>query len=159
MNQKTHSITRLKLRNLVVIVILFCCQFILAQSMSDFFKYEGAKLIGNLAHPTNTFSYANFNVYDDYVWMDIYYKTQHTELRIYKKYGMFTSISVLYDDAIFVSPFVALETMKDLVWDYINSDEDRDAKNRLEKYFDKTISEMSGKELACVIVTLAWADY
>ena len=109
-------------------------------------------------HTTNTFKYANYKIKEDYIWIDAYYEGYNTELKLYRTGGFFTSIEVLSDNDFF-EPFVAAEILKDMAWKTINSQQDQEVKTKFEQFFDKTVANMTGKELTCLLVTLAWLDY
>lgn len=146
-------------QSILVFVFLFIIQTLSAQSqLVKFFRTDGAKLVATLAHPTNTFKYANYKIKEDYIWIDAYYDGYNTELKLYRTGVFFTSIEVLSDNDFF-EPFVAAEILKDMAWKTINTQQDQEVKTKFEQYFDKTVANMTGKELTCLLVTLAWLDY
>lgn len=130
-----------------------------SSSMADFFKYEGVEILAGLAHPANTFKYAKHRVESNYVWVDIYYNDDlNTELKIERNGNFFTKIVVVYDND-FPAPFFLTGFIKDMVWELIEDNSDTQTKNDFERKINKTISEMNGKDLACLKLTFNWLDY
>lgn len=138
--------------------VLFISHNVYSQTMYSFFSNEGNKLLATLAHPTNTFKYAKYRVENNSVWVDIYYEDFNTELRIKRTGDFFTKIEVIYDND-WVSPFTAIGQIKDVVLKFSEDNSDTQTKNEFERKINKVISEMNGKELTCLILTLAWIDY
>jgi hypothetical protein len=129
-----------------------------AQSLSSFFHQEGCELVAALAHPSNTYRYAKYEVRAQEIWVDIYYEEYNTELKIKRKGNFFSGIEVVYDDD-WVNPFAATGIIKDMVWDFINDSSDRERKENFEQLMGKKVAQMNGKELASLILTLAWLAY
>lgn len=130
----------------------------LSSSMSNFFKNSGVATIAELAHPTNTYKSGYYNVYSNKIWVKIYYDGYTTELEITRDGNFFTNIYVISDDD-FITPFTGIELIKDVALDIIKDNSDENNKSAFQKKINKTISEMNGKELACLILTLNWLDY
>lgn len=128
------------------------------RTMSDFFYDEGAELIAKLAHPTNTFSYARYTVYKEYVHIKIFYEKDYTtELRLYKDRGIFYSISVI-EDTDLISPFFFIELTKNIAYSLIR-EASPDLISQIESVIGKTLADMTGRQLSCVALTIAWWDY
>lgn len=110
--------------------------------------------LARLAHPTNNFQTGSYKIYDNFVLVDIKYVNYTTRLKINKTGNFLTNIQVIEDNDI-VSPLLAIELIKEI---YINTvREERIGENiilRLEDVFNKAVSDLSGSELACVILTL-----
>lgn len=125
-----------------------------AQNLEHYFKSKGVESVARLAHPTNNFQTGSYKIYDNFILVDIKYVNYTTRLKIYNSGDFLTDIQVIEDNDM-VSPFLAIELIKEI---YINTvREERVGKNiilRLEDVLNKAISDMSGSELACVILTL-----
>lgn len=148
------------IKALIVLLLLSASfsQEIYGQTIDKFFEYEGVKLIADFAHPTNTFSSASFYVGYDHVAIGIYYEECYTEVKIIRDGDFFTNIQVIKDTDWF-SPFAATGMIKDIIWDAINSDSDREELSKFEEKINKRISDMSGKDLTCLFLTLSWWAY
>lgn len=125
-----------------------------AQNLEHYFKSKGVESVARLAHPTNNFQTGSYKIYDNFILVDIKYVNYTTRLKINKTGNFLTEIQVIEDNDM-VSPFLAIELIKDI---YTNTVRDeRVGENiilRLEDVFNKGISDLSGSELACVILTL-----
>jgi hypothetical protein len=101
---------------LLWIPLLFWIYPTSAQTLSSFFYQEGNALMATLAHPTNTYRYAKYEVRNNEVWVDIYYEGYNTELKI-KRSGNF------------FNPFSAINILKEMVWDFIRDSSDQRRKD------------------------------
>ncbi len=129
------------------------------QSMDNFFKYEGVTLLAGLAHPTNTYSSGQYSVYSDYVLADIFYEGYTTKLKIYRDGDYFTGI-IAIKDTDFVPPFAAIELIKNfLIEGTENTKERQKVMNDFEKMFNTALVNMTGKQMACVALTVSWFSY
>ncbi len=142
----------------ILITTLFIAlySFSQAQYMSDYFKYKGIKSLALLAHPTNTFKTGRFEIYSDKVWVKIIYEDYKTVLEIERENNFFTDIRVLNDND-WVTPFAGIEIIKNIAYEALE-DEDED-KSKIEKRIGKAFSDMTGIEMACLILTLEWWNY
>lgn len=149
----------IKTFRLLLFVALLYSQIGQSQSMTDFFRVEGVADLAVLAHPTNTYKGGYFDVYRDEVIVEINYETVTTKLRIKREGDYFTRITTIGDSDWFPA-FEAIKTIKDFL---IEGTEDTQERRKLmssfEERFDKAILDMTGKELACIILTLAWFAY
>ena len=161
--RKARRVGIINLRNMkkilfsIALLTIAICGF--SQSMDSFFKYKGVKIISDCAHPTNTYVSGSYSVYDDYVWVKVQYLKRPTIVKIYRSGSFFTGIYVIEDDDPWMSPFGAIELIKDIVYNIITSDSDKKNQSLFEKKINKTISEMNGKDLTCLYLTLEWWDY
>jgi hypothetical protein len=131
--------------------------------LADFLYSTGAKELAGLAHPTNTFASARWEIEDDYVYVYIEYGDDYkTNVKINISTGWFTKINVTYDNDFF-PPFLAIEGMKDLILELLKDDKNKEEEKKrvsdFEKYLNKKIEDMTGKELACLYMNLIWFDY
>ena len=130
-----------------------------AQSMSDYFKYEGVALLAGLAHPTNTYKSGSYSVYRDEVRVTIKYENYTTKLKIRRSGDFFTRVEVT-SDTDWWPAFTASEIIKDLIIEALEEDrESREALSQLEKWFNKKLYDMTGTEMACVLLTVGWFGY
>lgn len=145
--------------------VLFVSFFVLlvstsfSQNMDSFFKHEAVKTLANLAHPTNNYKGGEYNVYTNYVLINIFYKNYTTKLKVYRKGNYFNKIITISDND-FIPPFSGIEIIKNfLIEGTENTEERRKLMNIFEKRFDKAILDMTGKEIACIILTINWFNY
>jgi hypothetical protein len=136
-----------------------------AQSMSSFFRETGVRRLAAAAHPTNTYSRGEYEVSDNFVRVKIWYDEGYiTELKIKREGNFFTEITVVSDND-WAIPFFVIGTIKDMVFTLINEEEnegDEDPKSMVqvfEKTIRKTVGDMTGKDLACLMLTLGWMAY
>jgi outer membrane protein OmpA-like peptidoglycan-associated protein len=135
----------------------FLLSFILhsvnAQDLEQYFKSKGVERVAWLVHPTNNFQTGNFHIYENFVLVDIKYEDYKTRLKIYKTGRFLTDIQVIEDDDR-VPPFLGIALMKDIMNANYEESIGEDIIPTLEDVFNKAISDMSGSELACVILTI-----
>jgi len=129
-----------------------------SSSMSDFFKYKGVKMLAELVHPLNTYKSGEFKIYSDYVWVNIYYETYSTELKIDRIGDFFTNISVI-SDSNWLAPFAEIEFLQEIVLKETKDNSENKNLDEFERLIKKAVSKMDGKDYACLILTLAWLDY
>lgn len=129
-----------------------------SSTISDFLKNKGVEVLAGLAHPSNTYKSGSYNVYSDKVCVKIYYDGYTTELDIKRDGNFFTGINVISDDD-FITPFAGIELLKDIALDIVKDNSDEQNKSAFQKKINKKISEMNGKDLACLILSLNWLDY
>jgi hypothetical protein len=127
--------------------------------MDEFFRTVGVQTLAGLAHPTNTYNSGKYKINDYTIGVLIIYDENYvTELELTKEGSFFTNIRVVKDND-WVSPFAGIELIKDAALDYINSNSDKEHQSLFEKKINKTISEMDGRDLACLILSLKWLNY
>ncbi len=149
-------------------IFLYCILFflslssIVAQSgMTDFFRYEGVKALAFLAHPTNDFKRGTYGVYTDRVVVEIfYYEDYYTKVELTRNGDFFTRIRVLEDNDI-VPPFTAIWALKELLREFISSGDEQDKRviGQFEQMVQSSVANMTGRDIACLITTLAWFAY
>lgn len=145
-------------------LLFFSCSILFisvsfSQGMGSFFKYEAVKTLAGLAHPTNTYKSGQYTVYDSYILVDIYYEQYITKLKIFRKGDYFTKIVTISDND-FIPPFAGIEIIKDfLIEGTEDTEERRKLMNGFEKRFDKAVLDMTGKEMACMALTINWFNY
>lgn len=145
------------MKKILIIILLLSFNFFSAQSMSDYFKYKGVKNIAELAHPSNNFKTGSYKIYNDRVWIKIYYlEGYYTELNLRKVGGFFTNIEIINDND-WVSPFTAIQIIKNLAYEAFK--ENSSEATEFERKLGKTIYEMTASELVCFIITLDWIEY
>lgn len=143
---------------LMLLLFLGVNQVVFAQSMDDFIRNEGGKLLAELAHPTNTFESGNFSVSASTITVNVYYEGgYYTSFEITRQGGFFTNIRIVADNDEWVSPFFMISVLKDLAIDLFQSDPETVSK--IEQQIGKELSDMDGEELACLILTAAWFGY
>lgn len=160
-NKYNQKVMRTKTTLLLFVTVLLFTSYGFAQkTMSNFFRYEGVSGLASLAHPSNTYSSGTYSVEYDYVLVTINYKESFkTRLKIYKSGNVFTSIVVL-EDTDWWPPFAAVEFLKDVILEIAREDEDsRKALSDFERSVGKALSNMTGKQLTCIFLTLGWIDY
>jgi len=146
------------------ILLLFSCSVLFisssfSQSMGSFFKYEAVNTLAGLAHPTNTYKSGQYTIYDNYILVEIYYEQYTTKLKILRKGDYFTEIITISDND-FIPPFAGIEIIKDfLIEGTEDTEERRKLMNSFEKRFDKALLDMTGKEMACMALTINWFNY
>jgi hypothetical protein len=136
------------------------------QALNNFFYSKGVKLLAWLAHPTNTYTGGSYRVTDNYVYIDINYQDNYvTRVKIkrevsyfMKKSSLFTHIEVTHDND-WIAPFVGIELIKDVLMESAEDDDKETAKSFLERKIEKGINDMTGIEMACLILSFAWLDY
>lgn len=128
------------------------------QSLDNYLYYQGVGTLASLAHPTNTFKSGEYKINYSSVEVAIYYEDYTTKMTLKMSGNMFTDIDVRYDDD-FVSPFVAIESFKDMIYDAIKDSGDQQTKNKVENYFGEKIEDMTGIQLACLIMTIDFFNY
>lgn len=109
---------------------------IFGQNVNAFFEEVGDELLATLAHPTNTFKYAESKITDRGIRVDIYYEGYNTSLLVKKRGPLFTGIEVLRDND-FVPPFSAVEVIKNYLIEQSNSAEDQKVKSNFERVIRK----------------------
>ncbi len=131
-----------------------------SSSMGNFFKYVGVSTLAGFAHPSNTYQSGYYNVYNNYVDVEINYNDGlYTKLRVYKKNGFFTDIKVMADND-FPPPFFFASVLKEIADEAIQYSEDEDeTKNRLEEELGKAFYEFDGVDIALFLLNLKWLDY
>ncbi len=146
------------MKKLLLVLCFLLPAFCFSQSMDDFFRSKGVGIVAECAHPTNTFVSGQFTVDDSYVWVRVDYKKRPTIVKIFRDGNWFTGIDVIEDDDPWMSPFGAIENIKDLAIDYIKNNSNQQ-KSKFEQRINKTIANMNGKELTCLALTLEWWSY
>lgn len=133
-----------------------------AQTMTDYFRYEGVELLALLAHPTNTFDSGSFSVEYNEVFVNIYYEEGYeTKLKLYRSGSIFNKLVVLKDTD-WWPPFTTLSLIKVVTDDLIRSIEFEDqqkVKSQLETTLRKKWYEFEGKDLALFALTADWWNY
>jgi hypothetical protein len=152
---------------LSIAVIMLAIVSAEAQSMSSFFREEGVRCLAAAAHPTNVYSRGEYvMVSENIVRVKIWYEEGYTtELRVRRDRDFFTRITVI-SDTDWAPPFLAIELIKYLLYEIIY-DEDEDevdeemesVLHRFEELVEETVDEMTGENLACLILTLCWLAY
>ena len=143
---------------IAVLIFLIITSSGFAQKMSTFFKEKGVETLASLAHPTNTYKSGEYKVSDNKVWIKIYYDGFTTELELKRLDNLFTDITIVSDDD-FISPFIGVELIKDIAYKAIKDDTDKKNKSLFEEAINKTIENMDGEDLACLVLTLDWLEY
>lgn len=144
---------------LTIAFLTFTLTALHAQSMGSFFKHNGVAIFANLAHPTNIYKSGRYTIYSNHIIVEINYECCYTKLKIKRSGDVFYDIDVLSDND-WVAPFVGVELMKDLVIEAANEDsESKEQLSAFEKKFQKSLYEMTGIELTCILLTLSWLDY
>lgn len=143
----------------IIAVIFFQISFTSAQTMESFFRNEGIETIALLAHPLSTFESATYEIKSDRILIDIIYTEGRTKLSIDRQKHFFTDIDVLYD-SFWISPFSAVEIIKDVALEMVNeTDQDGKIVSQFEQFFNRSLYQMSGVNIGCVILTSAWFGY
>ncbi|MBC8754979.1 hypothetical protein H2O64_09875 [Kordia sp. YSTF-M3] len=144
------------------LLILFTCfifsSVLTAQSkMENFFKYEGAKMLSQMAHPLTDYEKLNYVVEGNAIFVQMKTGYFETILKIYWDGTIFYKIEVGENDI--VSAFSVLEYMKDMLVDLIEDDSTNEnyIKDRFKARYGN--SKLKGSELACMILTFAWYAY
>lgn len=158
MSRKINNQNYMNNKIILILIFFFSISYSFSQTMDDFFKYKGVKVLASLAHPTNTFKSGSYEIYSSAVYVNIYYESYTTKLKITRDGNFFTKTDVIEDND-FVAPFAMVELIKDLALELIVNSEDQQNKSTFEKKINKTISNMNGKDLACLVLTLNWFDY
>ena len=127
-----------------------------SQSLDNFFKYEAVELLAQLAHPSNDYERGTYTINNGYVLVNIYYKKYTTRLKVYRNGNYFTDIEVLYDND-YVTPFTATTLFKKVA--DLNDKDYSSCRNNFQILFEKATKKMSGKELACFVLTLTIHNY
>ncbi len=144
---------------LVLIVATFSCTTLSSQTMDNFFKYEGVAYIAGLAHPLSTYRSGRYTVYSNKVLIEIQYEEGTTHLTLYRRGDLFIGIEVT-KDIFFWPAFSVSEAIKDLLLLAFQEDEqNKGIASAFEKYFNKTMYNMTGAEMAIVLMTIAWIGY
>jgi len=132
-----------------------------AQSMNHFFKYEGVQLLAEIAHPFSNFETGRYDVYTNEVRISMKYTEGSTNIILYRKGNFFTDIKVS-SDSFFWAAFSVAQNIKNFVLEILEEDSETDTDktiNEFEIYLGKQIHEMSGKDLALILINLAWWSY
>lgn len=148
------------MKKLVALIIAVAISsFCFAQNMESYFKYEGVRTLAFMAHPTNTFKTGQYNVYNNKVWVKIYYENNYvTELEVYRSGDVFTGIRIIRDND-WAYPFTGIALIKDLVIELAKEAEDQRALSIMEKALNKTLEYMDGEDLAITALTIGWYGY
>ncbi len=141
---------------LFITLFAFICNFTQAQSMSSYFRNEGVKTLALLAHPSNTFKTGNYEIYSNKVSVRIIYEDYETVLEVKRSGSIFSDIRVINDND-WVAPFEGIQFIKDIAYEAFNDDNEK--KNRIEAQMGKAFADMTGTEMACLILTLEWWNY
>lgn len=142
----------------LLVVLCACSLSLFSQSLNDFFKYEGVEFLSTLAHPTNTYVGGEYFVDEDAVWVRINYETCKTELKISRSGNIFTDVSLVQDTDWF-PPFAAISLIKDVAFEYLQTEEDLENMQAIERYIGKTLANMDGYDMCLTALILAWIDY
>jgi hypothetical protein len=125
-----------------------------AQDLDGFFKEQGVETLSRLAHPTNIFQGGTYQMFNDFVIVNINYKNYSTSLKVIKNGKIFTDIEVVSDNDI-IEPFLAIKTLKDIIIRLIQEKNERKAIiGSFEEFFNKAMQDMSGVEMACIILSI-----
>jgi hypothetical protein len=102
----------------------------------------------------------NYSINDNGVTVNINYKDgTKTRLFLYRSGNLFYDVRVI-SDSDFFNPFDGIQILKDLIMEYRGSnDSNNDTISKIEKQLGQAVRNMSGKILACVIMTYAWLKY
>jgi hypothetical protein len=142
-------------RILLTCLGIFLVSSIFSQTMNEYFREKGVTTIAEMAHPTNTFERASYLVGET----DIYYEGgYHTEVEVVRQGHCFTGINLLSDND-WVSPFLMVSSIKNLALSLIKDDSDQQTMSAFEAKIDKTLQEMNGMDITCLVLTLGWLEY
>lgn len=149
-----------EMKNVVVLSLL---SFVLvitgcSQSMDAFFKHEGVETLALFAHPTNTYEGGQYKVYSNKVWVRIYYKEYTAEYYIYRSGDVFTGIGVINDPDP-VAPFLAVWFFKEMAIELSKEQEHQKATSAWAEKLRIDWENMTGKDLACLVLTIEWWAY
>lgn len=126
--------------------------------LPTFYREVGVKLLASLAHPTNIYESGTYEVHDDYILVNIYYEQgYYAKLTLNHVKGLVYKIEVRYNSD-WSPAFSAIHLTKNLFIEGI-SEEDRKEMDAFEKFINKSIEDMTGEDIACFMITLAWLDY
>ncbi|MEO0627088.1 MAG: hypothetical protein AAFY36_15210 [Bacteroidota bacterium] len=142
-----------------------------AQTLTEFnsfFREGGAKMLSRLAHPTNDFIRASWNHYDGgertvvtIISHDNWDGNDETTvITLYRSGYLFRGLQV-DSDTDWPSAFSAVSLLKEMANEALEEYqiEGNSMINRAERLFNRTISEMSAKQLSCALfsaVFYAW---
>jgi hypothetical protein len=149
-----------------ICAILFCCAFTSThaqntqETIERYFYTQGVKTLAVLAHPTNTYLNGTYRVENNTTYISIYYEDGiYTKLKVKKGILFFLNIEVLDNNDI-ISPFTAIEFLKDAILELIKDDPEMERnKTDFERKFDKRLEDMNGIELACLCLSLDWLSF
>jgi hypothetical protein len=127
------------------------------EKLEAWLRNKGVELFANCAHPLGIYERGEFIVYDNYIWIKVYYDDDDTtESRIYGDGSFLTTIKNVKDTD-WISPFLALWSIKNIVFDIIKND--KEDTSSFEKKINKTIEKMSGEDLTCLAMSVSWLQY
>ena len=130
-----------------------------SQSMARFFEDKAVYYLADMAHPTNTYKSGTYDLYTNYVLVNIYYEGYTTKLKVYRSGNIFTEIEVLYDND-WPPAFSFFDVIKDLAIKVLaENEESSKSLTEFERSIGKGLQDMTGKEMACAILTIGWIDY
>lgn len=145
------------MKKLITIVLLFITFSASSQTLDNFFYNDGVKLLAWCAHPMTDFLDGSYTIYDDEVIVNINYKGgTKTRVRLYRSGNLFYNLRVENDTDVF-NAFDGIQILKDLIMEYGGSNDE--TISRIERQLGQVVRNMSGKILACVIMTYAWLKY
>lgn len=139
-----------------VLLLSICSGY--AQTFGGFMERQGGKVIANIAHPTNTYKNCSYELTNSWVVATVYYTEGYsTKVMLYLEDGVFNKLSVL-SDSDFFPPFLASEGIKNFLYDSLQSQSPTTIQE-LESAIGKSIRNMDGKDLCCVLFTISFWDY
>jgi len=63
------------------------------------------------------------------------------------------------NDTFFWQPFSAIEMMKDVAFEIIETEDTTGLVGKFENYFRSSVASMEGDDLTCLLLTVQWFDY
>lgn len=150
---------------LVIITILFVCAsqpansqttFSLTRSNSStvnekietFLKGSCKDFMETFAHPTKTLNTYDYSINGNTAYVNLYYKDDYAKFKIVFDGNWITELTVV-DDPDFLNPF-------SLLWFFKETVLEKDGKRVRETILDKTLSQMTGKDVGLVFLNILW---
>lgn len=147
---------------LVVLLCTMCClHSAKAQSLESiirsFFSYhdnQAYKLVGFLAHPSNSFRSGYCEVYGDNIYITVYSSSNYSKFKIHKNGSKFDKIVVIDEDD-FIPAFSVANMGKDIAIDFWRSF-DTATLRHIENFFGR-LNNLSCEEMCLAALTgLLW---
>ena len=153
-----------KIQTISLIVSLFFLTTLscVAQSMDDFFKFEGVQTLANLAHPAGVYVGGSYRVTSSHVIVEIRYQDNtRTKLKLHRNKDFFTGIQVL-EDTDWFPPFAGVFFMKEILLELSEETADNNMNKvtpAYEQYLRKKVHEFNGVDCSILILTAMWLNY
>ena len=128
--------------------------------IESFVKNTAVSLLATMAHPTNEYESGSYIIKPNEVLIQINYaEGLRTVIRIERDFNFFSGIEVIEDND-FIPPFVAIGLMKSLFDEIMRDNEESNAdQSRLASEFNKHYENISGTDIALIMLNYQWMGY